>query len=620
MATFHGKILKVNLGDRSTEVMEVSPDLTRKYLGGVGLAARLYLDGYDLNADPLSPSSPLFIMAGPLTGTQLPGTGRFTVCARSPLTDIFGYANAGGRFGPELKFSGFDGIVIEGKADKPVCLVVDDGEARIEDATDLWGLDAWDCEDKLKERLTGPRKIQVLGIGQAGENQVRFANICHNRGALVGRCGMGAVMGSKNLKAVAVRGGWKPTPAHEEEYQALLKNAQETVKANPLAGALKAMGTNVGYAGGLATGDVPIKNWALGEHKEAMESLSPNNYTANYLTHGSACYACPIACKRNVAIKEGKYKTDEIPGPEYETVAMFGSMMMNHDLEAVIEANKICNRMGMDTISCGSTIAHAMEMWEKEIIGEKDTGGLELTWGNMEAVMELLPRIARREGFGDILAEGSQRAAKKFGQGSESFLTTIKGLETPAHDPRAYHGFGIAYAMSPRGSCHIKNMELYAEFGMFRHESIGMSGDTTPMSSVGKARRVSIGEDVGALNDSAVICVFAQAAITPEIFLEGLRTATGFDYSLEEMMEIGRRTMILLRGITNLQGVSNKDDRLPERILTPPPSGPHQDSKIDMDLMLAEYYNARGLGADGKPTPETCRGLGLDELEKRLYD
>ncbi len=619
MSTFHGKLLKVDLSARSTEEMEISPELIRKYLGGVGLAAHLYLTGYDPDADPLSPSNPLFIMAGPLTGTQFPGTGRFTVAARSPLTGIFGYGNSGGRFGPELKFSGYDGIVVEGAADKPVYLLVDDGEARLEDAEDLWGLNIWDCEENLKERLAGKRKVQVIAVGQAGERRVRFANIGHDKGEFVGRCGMGAVMGSKNLKAVAVRGNWRPSSASKEEYQAILKEVRNTVNGHPLAGALKAMGTNVGYVGGLNMGDVPIKNWALGEHKEAADTLSAMNYTKNYLTHGSACYVCPIACKRNVEIKEGKYQTDEIPGPEYETVAMFGSMMMNHDLEVIIEANKICNQMGMDTISCGSTIAHAMEMWEKEIIGKKDTDGLDLRWGDMDAVLELLPRIAKREGFGDVLAEGSERVAKEFGQGSDQFLTTVKGMESPAHDPRAIHGMGIAYAMSPRGSCHTKHMVLYSEGGMYRPESIGLAEPTTPMSSTGKARMACIGEDIGALNDSAVICAFAQAAIKPEQFLEMLRTATGFDYSLEEMLQLGRRLMILERGITNLQGVTNKDDRLPARILTPPPSGPHKDSKIDMDLMLKEYYEIRGLGEDGKPTPETCRELELTELEKKLY-
>jgi len=619
MATFHGKLLKVDLSAGSTEDMEISPEVIRKYLGGLGLAAHLYLTGYDTDADPLSPSNPLFIMAGPLTGTQFPGTGRFVVCANSPLTGIFGYGNSGGRFGPELKFSGYDGIVVEGAADKPVCLLIDDGEARIEDAADLWGQNIWDCEEKLLERYEGERKVQVISIGPAGENRVRFANIGHDKGEFVGRCGMGAVMGSKNLKAVAVRGSWRPSAASEEEFKTIMKDARETVNKNPLAGALKAMGTNVGYAGGLNGGDVPIKNWALGEHKEAMDSLSAMNYTKNYLTRGSACYSCPIACKRHVAVKEGKYKTEEIPGPEYETVAMFGSMIFNHDLEAVIEANRLCNQLGMDSISCGSTIAHAMEMWEKEIIGKGDTDGLELTWGNMDAALKLVDRIAKREGFGDVLAEGSERVAEKIGDGSDKFLTTIKGMESPAHDPRCYHGMGIAYAMSPRGACHTKHLELYSEMGMYRHKSLGMDGDTMPMSSEGKARRVSIGEDVGALNESAVICSFAQVSIQPEQFLEGLRSATGFDYSLEEMHNMGRRVMVLHRGITNLQGVSSKDDRLPERILTPPPSGPHKDSKIDMDLMLKEYYEARGLGEDGRPTPEICKELELEELEKRLY-
>ena len=618
MPSYWGKITRVDLSTGRVEDLAVEDGLVRSLLGGVGIGSHLYLENYDLAADPLSPQNPLMFLAGPLTGTNLPGSGRFTVCAKSPLTGIWGFGNCGGRFGPELKSSGRDGIIIEGRASEPVYLDADENEVRIEPARELWGQTTWEAEDRLKEKYAEGRKVQVCSIGPAGENRVRFAAIAHDRGDFVGRCGMAAVMGSKNLKAVAVRGTKKVEAARTDECKAVAEQAREELKKAIVANSIKAMGTNVGLAFGLHTGDVPIKNWSLGQDPAAADTIGAKPYTEKYLTRGTACSACPIACKRQVAVKEGKYQTEEVPGPEYETVVNFGTMLQNHDLPAIIRANTLCNQLGMDTVSCGASIAFAMDLWEREIIGPKDTGGLELKWGNIEAVLSLIPQIAAKEGFGEMLAEGSDRMAARFGPEAKSYLTTVKGLEAPAHDPRAFHGLGLLYAMSPRGACHIKHLGVQMFSNLYPHASVGVPGKIKAQTSEGAARLAAVAEDLGAQADAAVICIFVQVSLKPETYLAMLRAATGWDYDLEEMLNIGRRIWTLLRGITNLQGISVQDDRLPKKLLTPPAEGPHAQSQIDFELMRKEYYEIRGLDAGGRPLPERCQRLGLESLMEKL--
>jgi len=618
MPSYWGKIARVNLTTGKVDHLSVEEGMVRALLGGVGIGSQIYLDHYDLAADPFSPENPLMFLAGPLNGTNLPGSGRFTVCARSPLTGIWGFGNCGGRFGPELKWTGLDGIIIEGQASQPVYLYVDQDQIRIEDARELWGRTTWETEARLQEKYRAGRKVQVCSIGPAGENRVRFAAIAHDRGDFIGRCGLGAVTGSKNLKAVAVRGTKKVEPAKPEESKAAGEQVREELKKAIVANSLKAMGTNVGLAFGLHTGDVPIKNWSLGLDPQAADTIGAKPYTEKYLTRGSACYACPIACKRNVAVKEGKYQTGEVPGPEYETVANFGTMLMNHDLEAVIRVNTLCNQLGLDTVSCGASLALAMDLWENEIIGAKDTGGLKLEWGNIEAVLELLPQIARRQGFGEVLAEGSERMARHFGSEAGKYLTTVKGLEAPAHDPRAFHGLGILYAMSPRGACHIKHLGVQLFSNLYLHASVGVPAKIKAQSSEDAARLAAIAEDLGAQADAAVICIFVQVSIKPESYLAMLRGATGFDYDLPEMLNIGRRIWTLLRGITNLQGISAEHDRLPPKLLNPPAEGPHAKSQVDLDRMRQEYYEIRGLDDCGWPSPERCKSLGLNSLAGKL--
>ena len=462
---YAGKILEVNLTSGKISRTSVDDETLRKFIGGSGLAAKLFLDRVSPQVAPLSPQNTLFIMTGPLQGTNLPGAGRFNISAKSPLTNIWGEGNCGGTFGPELKFAGWDGIIIEGASDKPVYLFIDDDKVEIRDASDLWGKDSYETIDMVTDKIGGGRKVKVLAIGQAGENLVKYAAIIHDKADAIGRCGLGAVMGFKKLKAIVVRGRGKADIAMPEDYNKARREALDVIKDSAVAQSLHSMGTDSSMPLGMMTGDVPSKNWSLGENLEGSDALGGPTYSEKYLTRTHACYACPIACKRVVQVKEGPYKGEEQAGPEYETCCTFGTLIMNNDLAAVIKINEMCNRYGLDTISCGSTIAFAIDCFENGLITEDDTEGVKLTWGNVDGVIKMVEKIARREGFGDVLAEGSRGAAKKIGKNAADFAVEVKGLEAPMHDPRGFHGMGLAYAMSNRGACHLQHMDLFVEQG-----------------------------------------------------------------------------------------------------------------------------------------------------------
>lgn len=612
---YAGKILEVNLTSGKISKTSVDDETLRKFIGGSGLAAKLFLDRVSPQVAPLSPQNTLFIMTGPLQGTNLPGTGRFNISAKSPLTNIWGEGNCGGTFGPELKFAGWDGIIIEGASDKPVYLFIDDDKVEIRDASDLWGKDSYETIDMVTDKIGGGRKVKVLAIGQAGENLVKYAAIIHDKADAIGRCGLGAVMGSKKLKAIVVRGTGKASIAMPEDYNKARRAALDVIKNSAVAQAMHSMGTDATLSLGMMTGDVPSKNWSLGENLEGSEALSGPAYSEKYLTRTHACYACPIACKRVVQVKEGPYKGEEQAGPEYETCCTFGTLIMNNDLAAVIKINEMCNRYGLDTISCGSTIAFAIDCFENGLITEDDTEGIKLTWGNMESVFKMVEKIARREGFGDTLAEGSRAAAKKIGRNALDFAVEVKGLEVPMHDPRGFHGLGLAYAMSNRYtwiSCGVEqDMTTYPE--------IGLGGDYEGQTSEGKAEMTMISENLGTVCSSAVFCVFVVACLKVNDLVEFLRTTTGFGYSLGELMECGERVWLLTRGLNNLMGITAADDRLPKKILTPVNEGGAAGSVPDIESMRKEYYELLKLNANGYPSREKLESIGLADLARKIY-
>ena len=494
---YAGKFLHVNLTNATCSDFIIDDATLKKCIGGSCLAAKLFLDRYPLDLDPLAPENPFMIMTGPMVGSGFPGTSRFSICAKSPQTGIWGESACGGTFSPDLKRSGYDGIIIEGKANTPVYLSITDDGAQIMDASHLWGKDIYEATDILK---APDKSLKILAIGPAGENLVKIAAIGNDKGHFSGRTGLGAVMGSKNLKAIIVKGSKKLTKADEEKYKQYLKEAMQEVKDSALADGIHQMGSDANMDLGMISGDVPVKNWTVGEDFMLSSSLSGPTMKEKYLTKAHACSNCPVACKRVVKVDEGPFKTDEGPGPEYETCGTFGTMMMNPDLAAVIKANELCNKYGMDTISCGSAIALAMELYEKGIITKDDLGGLDLTWGNMDAAIALIKKIAYREGFGDILAEGSVKAALKIGKGAIDLVVSVKGLEAPMHDPRGFHGMGLAYMMSNRGACHLQHAVLATEQGMASWPQLfDMKDDYVGTTSVGKAALVYNSENYGIL-------------------------------------------------------------------------------------------------------------------------
>ena len=620
MGGYVGNILEIDLRTGKKEKISIEEEERRKFLGGSGLAARIFFDSFDPKVDPLAPGNPLIVMTGPVVGTRFPGTSRFAICGKSPLTGIWGEGTCGGNFGPELKFAGMDGIIFKGASPSPVYLVIEDDQIEIRDAKDLWGMDNYSVTDFLKERHGKEKRPKILSIGPAGENLVKFAAICNDKGDFIGRTGMGALMGSKKLKAVVVKGTKKVEISFPEEYATLRKSLIVKSRDAVLAQSFRSMGTDAGMDLGMMTGDVPIKNWMIGEDFQLSANLGGPSLTEKYLAKSHACSFCPVACKRIVKVEDGPFKTEEGPGPEYETCCTFGTLIMNDDLAGVIKANEWCNRYGVDTISCGATIAFAMEAFEKGLINKNDTDGIDLKWGNISGAIELLHKIAKKEGIGALLSEGSREAAKRLGKGADEFTVEVKGLEAPMHDPRGFHGMGLAYMTSIRGACHLMHLALGVEQGITTYLEAGFQENYTGQTSEGKAEVIKLCEDLGLPCNSLVICEFVAWTLSANDLAEMVRVTTGFDFTLKDLLACGERTWLLKRGLGNMMGVRSRDDRLPKRILTPLKEGAAAGSIPDVEKLLREYYEIRGLDEGGRPKKEVLIKAGLEVLAKRLHE
>ncbi len=602
MKGFAARYLEVDLGTGRMQVRELEEELFRKYVGGTGLGAYLFLAEMDPLVEPLSPDNPLMFLDGPLTGTSFPGSGRSSVVAMSPLTGLWGECNVGGSFGAAVKLAGYDGIVFRGRAEKPVFFWLDGEVAELRDASHLWGLDAYQANERLQEELKGSGgAVRTMQIGPAGENGVRFAAIVNDIGSVAGRCGLGAVMGAKNLKAVAVRGGGRMEYADPEAARGLSKRLAEKLKGSILAGTLHEMGTNGALDTGMLSGDVPIKNWSVGEWLDALDTLNSFYYNDNILVKVIGCYACPVRCKRVVKVGEGPFAMQEHAGPEYETVCMMGTNLMNPSLEAVAKANDMCNRLGMDTIAMGAVIALLMEAQEKGIAGP-DRTGLDFSWGNMDTALEAIRLTAAREGFGEDMARGSLALATQLE--APELAVTVRGLDFPAHDPRGYHGYGLGYVMSTRGACHLNSVNLLAEGGMGSWPEVGLKGPFKGMTSKGKAGLTWKCVAIGQLFNSLCMCEFIGAFLNLDDQVEMMRAATGFDWTLDELMQCGWRIWYLKRHILNLRGSGRNQDFLPPKALTPTEEGANAGSVPNMDKMLSEIYELAGLDAEGNVPPD----------------
>lgn len=624
MGGYAGQILYVNLTSGTIEKKPLDMDFARKHIGGLGFGARIYLDlikNKPVDFDPLSEQNPFVLMTGPLTGMKMNGVARWTVCSKSPLTGFYGDSNTGGFFGAYLKFAGYDGIVITGKAASPSYLYINDDTVEIRNAEKYWGKDVYTVTDELKEDLQGDdqKTGQVLAIGPAGENGVRFASLINNKGHAAGRTGMGAVWGSKLLKAIYVNGTGKIKVAHPEALDTLRAELKDVYADSIGIMALHSAGTATHMDVGIISGDIPIKNWQQTEWDD-IDAIGPSTIEEKIFAGHKTCFGCGVACKKSAEVKEGPFQMEKGPGPEYETIATFGTMCLNSSIESIAKANEICNRYGMDTITCGSTIAFAIDCFENGLITEKDTDGLSLTWGNSEAIVKMTEKIGKQEGFGAILSLGSAKAAEKIGGNARDFLTTVKGLEAPMHDPRGAHGYGLAYGVSPRGACHEASLTFEAEGGLIFIPEIPELSADLPEGSEYRAQLNVAAQDYGMFfSNCAVFCNLGGSPLNATQAIDMVNHVTGFDYTLEEILKIGRQLWYLKRGLTNLFGARSKDDRLPARLMMALETGPTEGSVPDMDRMLAEFYELRGFNADGVPENEVLKNVGLPDMAGLLH-
>ena len=604
---YMGKILKVNLSTGKISEEPLNMDFAKMFLGGSGLACRILYDMINKDTDPLGPESPLIFMTGPLTGTIAPSCGRYVVCAKSPLTGIWGESNSGGKFGPMLKFSGFDGIIIVGRSEKPVYLSIIDGSAELRSAEHLVGKTTFETQKIIVEEL-GEKRVSVACIGPAGENLVKYAAIMNDGGRAAGRTGMGAVMGSKNLKAVAVCGSQKVPLADEDKFIEVAKEAHTIVKEAFNSEMFRQLGTG-GYVDlAQEMGDMPNKYFTLGVFENASK-ISGSTMAETILVRNRACYGCPIGCGRVVKIDEGKYKLPETDGPEYETLCAFGSLILNDNLEGLAYANYLCNIYGIDTISCGSTIAFATYLYEQGKISKDETNGIELKWSDIDTVIQLIEMIAFRRGFGDVLAEGVRRIGEKYD--ARDYAAEVKGLEIPFHDPRAFFGMAICYATSPRGACHLNGDVYLVDLGQEVPELGIVSGDRFEEE---KKVEVAIkSQNWRTVYNSMIMCQFCNPPA--ELITKLLTYSIGQEYTIEDIDLLGERIFNLKRILNNKLGVTKKDDYLPKIVLTPLKEGGTEGRVPNIDKMLQKYYEIRGWDQEtGTPLKEKLKELGLDKL------
>ncbi len=617
-----GKILRVDLSERKIWEEDIREDWARKYLGGAGLATRHLYDEVPKGIDPLGPDNLLIFMTGPLAGTASASARRYSIVAKSPLTGIWGHGNSGGSFGPALKRSGYDGIIFKGISPEPVYLTIESGKAELRDAKHIWGKTVSETEDQIQRDLG--RDFTMSSIGPGGENLVRYAAIMNNKHRAVGRCGLGAVMGSKQLKTVACKGKIPINLANKDLFRKTAKKQMELLDESILKVGFEAFGTNMVSDMVNARGGYPTRNWQEGEFDD-IEEVNGQALTDKVLVSEVRCFACPIACGRGTEIKEGPWKGHKGEGPEYETTNTFGAMSGVSDLNAITMANYLCNEYGLDTISAGSTIAFAMECFEKGVLTREQTGGIEIKFGDPNLVVELVEKIARREGVGDLLAEGTKVMSERLGHGSDHFAMNVKGLELPAYDPRAAKICGLAYVTANRGGDHIT---AYIEGPTFIDTPFLLVEDSKiedPFVANPQEAKVVVDlENALTVFDSIGGCKFMGILLKAEDYVDLIANATGWDFGVDAFRKTGERIYNLMRAFCVREGITREHDTLPRRLMEDPlPSGPAQGMVIEKDtleMMKDAYYEFRGWDKKtGIPTPEKLHELGLDDLVEDMW-
>lgn len=630
---YMGHYLRVNLTDQKIQEDAFDEQTLRNYIGGRGLGVRILYDELpkDLtNFDPLSEENIVVIMTGPYTGTLSMASARFDVTTLSPHTGFVGAANSGGFFGPTLKKSGFDGMVITGKSPTPVYLSCVEGNYEIRDAQNLWGKDTFKTEDLIKEDL-GEKRVRTLLIGPAGENGVTFSALINDRGRAAARAGLGAVFGSKNLKGIAVHGTKKIEIAYPNEFKEKVEYFTKQFQKDALGQAFQLNGTNMSIILQMIIGDVPVKNYSRATFENIKKLSSRNQWDTTVIAH-HACLGCAISCKRRVQITSGKYQLDENPasGPEYEAVAVLGPNLLIDDIYAITKANDYCNRMGLDVISAGSVISYAMDCYEHGLLNKDELDGIELKWGDPDAMLAMLQLICERRNIGQVLSTGVKRAAKEI-EGSDKFAVHVKGLEVPMHDPRSNFLLALHYATTPFGARHTSGYEtIIAGMASLPKEDLDFVGKPDVraldrISPIGKARPVITMQDRCFMMDSMGICefIFMPMSIPPRYISAMLALVTGWPMKYrEQFLTTGERIANLSQAFNLRCGWKPSDDYLPYRLLKEThPDGGSKGVQINLAPMLREYYALRDWDAKtGKPSQAKLENLGLPDVAKDLYD
>jgi aldehyde:ferredoxin oxidoreductase len=600
MFGWSGTILRVDLTAGTFRKEPVKAADAAKFIGARGLGTKVMFDEVDPKVDPLSPENKLIFAPGPFSGTFAPSGGRFDVVTKGPLTGTIAASNSGGSFGPELKYAGYDLVIFEGKAPEPVYLWIKDDQVELRDASHLWGKQVPDTVDQL--RAETDEEAKVACIGPAGEKQVLFAAIMNEMHRAAGRSGVGAVMGSKNLKAVVVVGQGAVKVADPKGFMAAVEKAREGVRNHPVGGAgLKAYGTNVLVNILNETGALPAYNFNDG-HYDNANKVGGETLSDKLLVRPKGCYSCVISCGRVTKVANPKY-LGEGEGPEYEAAWCMGPDCGIDDLEAILKANFLCNEYGMDSITLGATLACAMDLFEAGHITLQDTGGIDLSFGNAELMVKLTEMTANREGIGDQLALGSYRFAERYGH--PEFSMSVKKQEMPAYDPRGVQGIGLEYATSNRGGCHVRGYTIAVEV-------LGCGAKLDPRATAEKPFYVKLFQDLTAAIDSTGGCLFGTFGMTGEDYAAMLSALTGVAYSLDDFLKTGERIWNLERLFNLRAGFTGADDNLPERLLKCPiKTGPAKGQVSRLPEMLPEYYQLRGWDEQGVPTPDKLRDLAL---------
>jgi len=616
---YMGKILRVNLTEQSFKEEDTPVELARQYIGGAGFGIKYLFDEVPADTDPLGPANKLIFAPGPFSGTAVPCASRIAAVAKSPLTGAVGMALSGGFFPVELKFAGYDALIIEGKAEKPCYLSIKDGKVNFRPAEQLWGTRTFDCQQLIKDELRD-QNTRIVCIGPAGEKLAKVACIINERRA-IGRKGLGAVMGSKNLKAVAVRGS-KEVPVYDKE--AFRKARSFMTKAMKDSHALYPMFSHIGTPAVLdltcEMGIFSTKNWSGTGEWVPMEKLGVESNKSRKIGR-EHCYNCPVGCSQLKLARDGSYAGILSEGPEFESIYSLGGTTGVDNIDAVIAADRFCDELGLDTMSAGVAVGFAMELYEKGILTKADTGGVALHFGNDKAMQDLLLDMAMRRGLGDILADGVKAAAEKIGKGSEQYAMHIKGLELPAYDIRGAKAHGLNYATAYTGADHNRGYAFQEIFGIPVPEAVDR------FALEGKGKLTKWNQDVRCVTcDCATMCAFILDMALPGVATQNtadlMQSLTGLSFTSEEVQAVGERVNNLARVYNKRAGFSRADDTFPARIMTEPLQEGNSKGQLisrdDLDIMLDEYYTARGWTKEGVPTPEKLHSLGLEAVVKYL--